>query len=212
MGRRGRCRQLQQPAGGSGTHAAPGCLPQNCGSGAYAKHAGVSHTTKCVFSAPPKGCQAAVSISAPLQAPAPEVGDVAAGPAGSPLAPERAPAPALASAAAGPAASPAPDNYNYNISEDASSPPATPGAPALPWELLFIDDFQGDTLDQSKWNYVLGDGSTYGLHGFSNGEVVSTRIFCLLLPCESTPVFDAMNMLSLRLNGQMLSCPLLPIM
>lgn len=97
---------------------------------------------------------------------------VAAGPTGSPLAPESAPAPVPASTAAGPAAIPAASPVgSYNVTDDGSSPPAAPGG--LPWQLLFLDDFQGSSLDQSKWNYVLGDGSTYGLHGFSNGEVVS---------------------------------------
>ncbi|KAL4450141.1 hypothetical protein ABPG77_010810 [Micractinium sp. CCAP 211/92] len=111
-------------------------------------------------------------LLAAAQAQAPGLAPAAVGPAGSPQAPGHAPAPAPASAAAGPAASPSPSPAGgYNISQDSGSPPAAPSTPGLPWELLFIDDFQGDALDQSKWNYVLGDGSTYGLHGFSNGEV-----------------------------------------
>ncbi len=118
-----------------------------------------------------------------LQAQAPGLAPAAVGPAGSPQAPGHAPAPAPASAAAGPAASPSPSPAGgYNISQDSGSPPAAPSTPGLPWELLFIDDFQGDALDQSKWNYVLGDGSTYGLHGFSNGEVVRAMPLPCLLP------------------------------
>ena len=53
----------------------------------------------------------------------------------------------------------------------------------LPWELLFSDEFEGSSLDQSKWSYLIGQGYEYGLPGFSNGEVVSCSTNAVLWCC-----------------------------
>lgn len=54
----------------------------------------------------------------------------------------------------------------------------------LPWALLFSDEFEGDSLDQNKWGYLIGQGYEYGLPGFSNGEVVSGS--CASVPALGT--------------------------
>lgn len=103
--------------------------------------------------------------------------------------------------AAAPAAAPAPEEAGWATpsplpapapSEDwsiAEQPPPQPEQPppeqqpgeqqpggGLPWALLFSDEFDGSSLDTSKWNYLIGQGYEYGLPGFSNGEVVSAAL------------------------------------
>ena len=38
------------------------------------------------------------------------------------------------------------------------------------WQLIWEDDFNGSTLDQSKWVHDIGTGSQYGMWGWGNGE------------------------------------------
>ena len=38
------------------------------------------------------------------------------------------------------------------------------------YDLVWADDFSGTSLDLSKWEYMLGDGSTYGLYRWGNNE------------------------------------------
>ena len=38
------------------------------------------------------------------------------------------------------------------------------------WELVWQDEFDGDTLDSSNWEPQIGDGSDYGLDRWGNGE------------------------------------------
>lgn len=38
------------------------------------------------------------------------------------------------------------------------------------WELLFSDEFDGDSLDKSKWNYEEGDGCDIGICNWGNDE------------------------------------------
>lgn len=47
--------------------------------------------------------------------------------------------------------------------------PFTP-APAEEWEMVWSDEFDGDTLDLARWGYDLGDGSDRGLDRWGNNE------------------------------------------
>ena len=38
------------------------------------------------------------------------------------------------------------------------------------WQLVWEDDFNGSSLDQSKWTHDIGTGSQYGMWGWGNGE------------------------------------------
>ena len=38
------------------------------------------------------------------------------------------------------------------------------------YELVWSDEFDGDSLDTSNWNYQYGDGSSYGITGWGNQE------------------------------------------
>ena len=38
--------------------------------------------------------------------------------------------------------------------------------------MLWEDDFSGPSLDASKWEAQLGDGSAYSIPGWGNGELV----------------------------------------
>jgi beta-glucanase (GH16 family) len=42
--------------------------------------------------------------------------------------------------------------------------------PSEEWQLVWSDEFDGDTLDASKWGYDLGDGSDRGLVRWGNNE------------------------------------------
>ena len=39
------------------------------------------------------------------------------------------------------------------------------------WQLIWEDDFNGNTLDNTKWDHDLGTGTQYGLWGWGNGEL-----------------------------------------
>ena len=39
------------------------------------------------------------------------------------------------------------------------------------WQLIWEDDFNGNSLDQSKWAHDIGTGSQYGMWGWGNGEL-----------------------------------------
>lgn len=38
------------------------------------------------------------------------------------------------------------------------------------WQLVWSDEFEGESLDQGKWSYMIGDGSDYGIPGWGNNE------------------------------------------
>ncbi len=42
---------------------------------------------------------------------------------------------------------------------------------AQDWQLIWSDEFETDTLDTSKWEYMHGTGSQYGLTGWGNNEL-----------------------------------------
>jgi beta-glucanase (GH16 family) len=42
---------------------------------------------------------------------------------------------------------------------------------AQDWELVWSDDFEGDSLDMSKWSYQYGTGTSEGLVGWGNNEL-----------------------------------------
>ena len=39
------------------------------------------------------------------------------------------------------------------------------------WKLVWADEFDGDTLNTGKWEYMTGTGSEYGLDGWGNNEL-----------------------------------------
>ena len=39
------------------------------------------------------------------------------------------------------------------------------------WQLVWADEFDGDTLDMEKWSYMIGDGTEYGIPGWGNNEL-----------------------------------------
>ncbi len=39
------------------------------------------------------------------------------------------------------------------------------------WKLVWADEFDGDTLNMEKWEYMTGTGSEYGLDGWGNNEL-----------------------------------------
>ena len=48
---------------------------------------------------------------------------------------------------------------------------AMAGLKAQTWELVWSDEFDGDSLDAAKWSYQMGTGSEYGLEGWGNNEL-----------------------------------------
>lgn len=43
--------------------------------------------------------------------------------------------------------------------------------PGEDYSLIWSDEFEGDSLDETKWSYQLGDGSDYGISGWGNREL-----------------------------------------
>jgi beta-glucanase (GH16 family) len=69
-------------------------------------------------------------------------------------------------------------NTEENI-DDPASPAKPPSAPAKcvkprrtskKWDLVFSDEFDGETLDTSKWSFDLGDGCQYNICAWGNDE------------------------------------------
>ena len=56
--------------------------------------------------------------------------------------------------------------------DSANSPNSAPFYPAAEdeWRMVFSDDFDGDSLDLSKWDIQEGDGSDVGLERWGNNE------------------------------------------
>ncbi|RQW02654.1 hypothetical protein EH222_13395, partial [candidate division KSB1 bacterium] len=47
---------------------------------------------------------------------------------------------------------------------------------AQEWQLVWSDEFDGDRVDESKWEFMLGDGTAYGLpRGWGNNELQCYR-------------------------------------
>ncbi len=44
-------------------------------------------------------------------------------------------------------------------------------AAAQDWQLVWSDEFDADSLDQSNWEYMYGTGSQYGIPGWGNSEL-----------------------------------------
>ncbi len=49
----------------------------------------------------------------------------------------------------------------------AKAPPAEKGD----WKLVWYDEFDGNKLDTTKWDYQIGDGAQYGIPGWGNNEL-----------------------------------------
>jgi beta-glucanase (GH16 family) len=45
------------------------------------------------------------------------------------------------------------------------------GMCAQEWNLVWADEFEGDQLDETKWSYMTGDGTEYGIPGWGNNEL-----------------------------------------
>lgn len=59
-----------------------------------------------------------------------------------------------------------------SCSEDATSEGDETQIPEIPgYELVWNDEFEGSSLDQTKWSHQNGDGSDYGLVGWGNNEL-----------------------------------------
>ncbi|MEM9056459.1 MAG: family 16 glycosylhydrolase [Pseudomonadota bacterium] len=43
-------------------------------------------------------------------------------------------------------------------------------SPLVTCELVWVDEFNGTQVDQSKWEFMLGDGSQFGIPGWGNNE------------------------------------------
>ena len=39
------------------------------------------------------------------------------------------------------------------------------------WQLIWEDNFDGNSLDSTKWIHDIGTGSQYGMWGWGNGEL-----------------------------------------
>jgi len=39
------------------------------------------------------------------------------------------------------------------------------------WNIIWQDEFSGNTIDQTKWSHDLGSGATFGLNGWGNNEL-----------------------------------------
>ena len=42
---------------------------------------------------------------------------------------------------------------------------------AQTWNLIWSDEFNGSSLDATKWVHDIGTGSQYGLYGWGNSEL-----------------------------------------
>ena len=42
---------------------------------------------------------------------------------------------------------------------------------SVPCTLIWNDEFDGNSLDDSKWEYQYGDGTGYGISGWGNNEL-----------------------------------------
>ena len=60
---------------------------------------------------------------------------------------------------------------NSDSAEGGNTPTAI--EPTRGWELVWSDEFDGASLDASKWNIQLGDGTAEGLPGWGNNELQS---------------------------------------
>ena len=57
-------------------------------------------------------------------------------------------------------------------SSDASEPPIE-STPPSGWELVWSDEFEGESLDTGDWNIQVGDGTAQGIPGWGNNELQS---------------------------------------
>ena len=49
--------------------------------------------------------------------------------------------------------------------------PPKPGPVSRDWELVWQDEFNGPTIDRSKWAFDIGTGEEHGLKNWGNGEI-----------------------------------------
>lgn len=62
------------------------------------------------------------------------------------------------------------NNGGSNGGNNGGNNGGTQPQPQKKWNLVWSDEFNGDKLDTTKWDYQLGDGSLYGVAGWGNGE------------------------------------------
>ncbi len=58
-------------------------------------------------------------------------------------------------------------SYDDTSEEDSSS---SSSVQQSGWVLSWSDEFEGTSLDTSNWEYMIGDGSSYGVQGWGNSE------------------------------------------
>ena len=84
-----------------------------------------------------------------------------------------------------------------------------PTAPLTPrgWELIWSDEFDGNTLDSSKWNIQTGDGTAQGIPGWGNNELQSYQADNirldggnLVITAREQRAADGRNYTSARIN------------
>ena len=70
------------------------------------------------------------------------------------------------------------------------------------WQLLWSDEFNGNTLDTNKWIHDIGSGSQNGMWGWGNGElqyyqpqntVVSNGTLKIIAKNEPNGILDTWN-------------------
>lgn len=95
---------------------------------------------------------------------------------------------------------------NSDSAEGGNQPtePLTPRG----WELIWSDEFEGNALDNSKWNIQTGDGTAQGIPGWGNNELQSYQADNirlnggnLIITAREQRAADGRNYTSARINS-----------
>ncbi len=65
--------------------------------------------------------------------------------------------------------------FTVKEKDDEESPSSSEDNNEGEYELVFEDNFDGDSLNENYWSYQLGDGSQYGVPSWGNGEAQSYK-------------------------------------